>query len=192
MESARKAIRILEEIPARPPLSAAIATMGDLLYQDGKEQAAIAHHERALEIRRGLGNDRRIAASLRDLGGIHQRAGRRQDALEALKEARDLDLRSGAKECAVTLALLAMLGEEEPRVAEETLLRNRDGLSVRNRLLANFSLWRAGKKPGHLEAARRLLCRLRDNAPEMYRETMIARVPIHRDVAEAWEEFVER
>jgi len=50
----------------------------------------------------------------------------------------------------------------------------------------HYHLFRATNDPTHLEEAHRLLCHLRDHAPEEYRETMIANVPLHRDIVAAW------
>jgi hypothetical protein len=52
---------------------------------------------------------------------------------------------------------------------------------------ARFLLWKATNAPTHLEEAKRLLDFARDHAPEEYRETMIANVPLHRDIMAAWE-----
>ena len=40
----------------------------------------------------------------------------------------------------------------------------------------------------HPVESHRPLCHLRDHAPEEYRETMIANVPLHRDIMAAWKE----
>jgi hypothetical protein len=53
---------------------------------------------------------------------------------------------------------------------------------------ARFLLFKATQEPAHLEEAWKLLCFARDHAPEEYRESMIANVPLHRDIAAAWEE----
>jgi hypothetical protein len=53
---------------------------------------------------------------------------------------------------------------------------------------ARFLLWKATDDTTHLEEAHRLLCHLRDHAPEEYRETMIENVPLHRDIMAAWRE----
>ena len=52
-------------------------------------------------------------------------------------------------------------------------------------------MWEASNDPSHLEEAYSLLCYLRDHAPEEYRETMIANVPLHRRIMEAWKEHQE-
>jgi hypothetical protein len=49
-------------------------------------------------------------------------------------------------------------------------------------------LWELTKGRIHLEEAHRLLCFIRDHAPEDCRESMIENVPLHRDIMRAWEE----
>ena len=39
----------------------------------------------------------------------------------------------------------------------------------------------------HLEVAHELLVHLRDHAPPEYRETMIVKVPLYRDIQAAWD-----
>ena len=51
-----------------------------------------------------------------------------------------------------------------------------------------FLAWKATCDAAHLEEANRLLCDLRDHAPEEYRETMIENVPLHRDILAAGKE----
>ena len=52
---------------------------------------------------------------------------------------------------------------------------------------AHFLLFKATTDRTHLEAAHRLLCYLRDHAPEEYRETMLKNVPLYRDIKMAWD-----
>ena len=58
------------------------------------------------------------------------------------------------------------------------------------RLVAVHSRHQAVHKRGVWDAlsheAHGLLTHLRDHAPEEYRETMIANVPLHREIIDAW------
>ncbi len=73
-------------------------------------------------------------------------------------------------------AALEEFGEHETRVGHAEKMK------------ARFLLFKAMRDAAHLEEAHRLLTYLRDHAPEEYRETMIANVPLHRDIMAAWEE----
>jgi len=54
-----------------------------------------------------------------------------------------------------------------------------------SRMQARWKLWRmTGDRP-HLEEAWRMLRHLRDNAPEESRQSLMERVPLHRDIAAA-------
>ena len=57
------------------------------------------------------------------------------------------------------------------------------------RLRARFGLWELTGEVTHLAEAHRMLRHLIDHAPEDCRETMIENVPLHRDIAAAWEEL---
>jgi hypothetical protein len=52
---------------------------------------------------------------------------------------------------------------------------------------ARFRLWELTGDPVHLREAHRLLGEFRDHAPEECRESLIANVPIHREIEDAWE-----
>ena len=72
---------------------------------------------------------------------------------------------------------LAALAEYEPRASNSV-----------HKMEARFGVWRLTKDWAHLEEAHRLLCYLRDHAPEDCRDSMIENVPLHRDIMKAWEE----
>jgi serine/threonine protein kinase/tetratricopeptide (TPR) repeat protein len=73
-----------------------------------------------------------------------------------------------------------------------TFEMHEDRLPLPTRMNARFHLWKLTADNTHLEEAYRLLCFMRDHAPEEYREAMIENVPLHRDIMEAWEEEGER
>ena len=53
---------------------------------------------------------------------------------------------------------------------------------------ARFLLWKATQDPSHLQEAHRLLCALRDHVPAEYRDSMIEKTPLNRDIMAAFEE----
>ncbi len=57
------------------------------------------------------------------------------------------------------------------------------------RIQARILLWPVAGDSTHLGESRRDLRHLIDQAPEQYRETVIANVPLHRDIMTAWEEY---
>jgi len=59
--------------------------------------------------------------------------------------------------------------------AERMLARDEGGIEVRARMEALFRL-------GRKEEARRILASLRENAPEEWRDAMVERVPLHREI----------
>jgi hypothetical protein len=51
---------------------------------------------------------------------------------------------------------------------------------------ARFLLWQATRDPAHLAEAKRLLDFVVERAPPECRETMLANVRLHREIAAAW------
>ena len=99
-------------------------------------------------------------------------------ALSALGAAAVLDFGSATAELArrpggdVTAALAALAAHEgrvEARVAME----------------ARFLLWQATRDPAHLAEAKRLLAFIVEHAPPECRESMLANVRLHREIAAA-------
>ncbi len=62
-----------------------------------------------------------------------------------------------------------------------------DRLPVGSRLRARYELWRSGREPADLAAARGLFERLREHAPQDRRDAMTRRVRLHADVSSATE-----
>jgi hypothetical protein len=56
------------------------------------------------------------------------------------------------------------------------------------RLEAHHSFWKATGSPDHLARAHEILQVAVENAPEEYRESTIANVPLHREITAAWAE----
>jgi tetratricopeptide (TPR) repeat protein len=136
---------------------------------------------------RELGIPGETAGSLILLGDLLLEQGTGQEAREALREALALaeenDIPSGIVEAA---ALLALLPGGDPAAAEAAFAAHEARLSHGGRMEVRFRLWRATGAAAHLEEAHRKLEHLVEHAPDEYRETMIANVPVHRNIAAAW------
>jgi len=88
---------VAEAAEATAPALAAIAYNNRclLLFEHTEYRAARADCERALELRRGLGDDQRLARSLNNLGLVLQYLGRYQEAAERFEEALGLNRLQG-------------------------------------------------------------------------------------------------
>ena len=60
-------------------------------------------------------------------------------------------------------------------------------LTIFDRMEARFALWKATENTEHLREAHLLLCLVRENSPPQHRQTLVAEVPIHREIQEASE-----
>jgi len=145
------------------------------------------HYEAALGIRQTIEYPRGIAQTLLSLARIELRLGDRDKAAERVRDCTPLATDLG--EPGAALALAMMRTALEPRRLDElsaALHRHRSRCSVQARMAAAFALWQGTEDSGCLKDAHSMLEDLRDHAPEEYRETMIANVPLHRDIMAAW------
>ena len=86
--------------------------------------------------------------------------------------------------CAVHLAVI----DGDTGSARAALEKGESRMMLSDAMEARFLVWKVSADPSLLEGAHRMLCELRDHAPEEYRETMIENVPLHRNIVRAWEE----
>ncbi|MHC4861225.1 MAG: serine/threonine-protein kinase [Planctomycetota bacterium] len=145
--------------------------------------------EEALAVRRTAEDRAGIAMSLKLLGRILLAEGRHEEALGHLTEALALgrEIRA-AGQIVLAEALLALLPGGDPAAALQAYEEHEPHLRLLEKMEARFYLWRATDDSGYLEEAHRLLCHLRDHAPEECRESMIENVPLNRDIMAAWAE----
>jgi hypothetical protein len=108
---------------------------------------------------------------------------------EALAIATQID---APAQIVLATAHLAGLPGVDPAAAREAFATHASRLKVLQEMVCRFALWKATNDPAHLEAAHRLLGAIRARAPEDCRDSMIANVPLHRDIMEAWEEHGEK
>jgi tetratricopeptide (TPR) repeat protein len=120
-----------------------------------------------------------LAAALEELGDL-------DGAREALMVARAAADRTAHPESRVlSRCRLAVLGgdaDEAGRVLDE----HADGMDAMDRREAHWLLWRATGEEDHLEVAKRLLDEALAGVPEESRQSMLANLPVNRDIQSAW------
>jgi tetratricopeptide (TPR) repeat protein len=154
----------------------------------GDARRAERRYGDALEIRRGMNHSGPVAATLLAVGSLLRRSGDLERASKALLEAGDLAREAGSSHVEALAALELALIEGEVRKALPVVSASKAKLSPLQSIATHQLLWQVTRDRAHLEKAHRILSRLRDYAPEEYRDTMIANVPLHRDIMVAWRE----
>jgi tetratricopeptide (TPR) repeat protein len=189
-EGARDALlaaaAIAETIGARLPLGFAQHNLGLLFAQTGEAGEASRWFDAALATRRAAGYRPGIAATTCEVGALLGRLGRRDDALAALREARDvchvLDL---APLGALAACRLAAMDASEVAEARRALASSEGLLPRQDVVECRWCLWRAAGERADLTAARETLDLLLAHAPPECRERMSTRVPLHREILAA-------
>jgi tetratricopeptide (TPR) repeat protein len=146
-----------------------------------------------LEVSRAMGDVGDEALGLLGRGQLFAQTGR-TDLARADLEA-GLALARGHSLAHVELSVLAFLATLPGGDADAALAAfaaHGERLDVKSLLVVRFHLWRATRDDTHLAEAKRLLDFLVEHAPADARESMIANVPFHRDVAAAWREQTGR
>jgi tetratricopeptide (TPR) repeat protein len=159
---------------------------GDIAACRADVAAAQRSYGEALENARAISSKVDQAEALIGLGRLELRGGSDEDPRARLSEAcevaRRMDEPNGI---ALSASMLASLPGGDPAAAAKTL----DDLGTRPwhvaRMEARFWLWKATSDRAHLMESWRLLKHLRDHAPEENRVTVIANVPLHREIAAA-------
>jgi tetratricopeptide (TPR) repeat protein len=171
-------------------LSFALDGLGRLAIEEDDSTRAVRWWEESLALRRKIGHGTGIADCLVGLGERWCRAGDTDRARPALEEAATWFREQGVHgRLAVATALLACLpgGDPAPALAE---LEEAD--TPDDKLRGRWFLFRATGDRPHLDAAKRLLDEALAKVPEEYREGMVARVRLNREILAAWrEEFGE-
>jgi tetratricopeptide (TPR) repeat protein len=186
------AVEITRDIGFRRVESYALDSLASACEQEGELDAAREHHAEAIALRRDMKYAIGLAISLASLGRLEARAGRDAEARPSLEEARTLAADHDAREPLVlATCYLATLSGGDAAAAQRCWEAHGSRLDHLARMEARFALWRATGDSGHLEEAHRLLEHLVEHAPEDCRETVIANVPLHRDITAAWEETWE-
>jgi tetratricopeptide (TPR) repeat protein len=164
-----------------------LESLSGLLLDGGDVSGAESHYRQALALYRDLRRARSIARTHRALGIILAGRGRTTEAVRLLRRSLGLSRRVGSPD-ALAAIRLAILDEIPVAEAVEAFEAQQETFGVGEAMEARYALFRATGERVHLEEAHRLLTLLRDHAREQYRESMIANVPLHRDIMAAWEE----
>jgi serine/threonine protein kinase/tetratricopeptide (TPR) repeat protein len=186
-------LTMAREIGDRRQECYALSASAELLGDSGEIELAERLFADALDIERTLGIREAEAEFRCARGELFARAGRadaaREDLEAALALAREIPL---PRIELASLAHLATLpgGDAGPVLA--ALAAHGDRAELQTRMHACLVLWRTTHDRAHLDEARRLLDFTLDNSPPDCRETMLANVRLHRDVAAAWREETER
>jgi tetratricopeptide (TPR) repeat protein len=174
--------RLAREVGDRRNEGYALHRLGDLTAQEGDVGEAARLYRDALEVRREIHYRSGEAETLAASGRLKEDAAILE---EALALGREIHLPGVIAQAAASLALLPggnADGAVETYREFEPRLRHRDKMEV------SFLLFELAEDETHLDEAHRLLQYLVEHAPAEYRETMIAEVPLHRDIAAAWQE----
>ena len=183
-----EALAIFLSIGARREEAYALHRLGRLAERKGELSEAARLLGVALGLRRELEYRRGIAESLVAVGGLLQTAGRTDEAREHLEEALALgEELDGPDTVTLTSCRLALLPGGDPAVALRAFADHEGRLTLVGRMEARALLYRATGAPEHLADAHRLLQGLTEHAPLACREAMVTRVPLHREIREAWE-----
>jgi len=183
-----QSLAILREIGARREEGYALHGLAVVAEVTGDIERARRFCEQAVGLRREIDYRDGLAKTLVVLGRLSLAEDRNDEAracvTEALAIGEDLD---ASDTIVLAAALLALHPGERPACAVETFEEQESRLQHSVKMQARFLLWRATGDSTHLKEAHQLLRHLRDHAPQERRETMIANVPLHRDIMAAWE-----
>jgi len=181
-----RSLALCREMGARHPEGYALWGLSAVAQQEDDSVGALDLARKALALRRDIDHGDGVADSLAQLGDIHWRAGDRDAAREALQGAMELLRQQQRKgELAQALALSACLHEDSIEGAQAAL--DNAGESG-NTPRVRYMLWKATGDRRHLQEAMRLLGHLVEHAPEEYRESMLDKVRLNREIMEAWAE----
>jgi tetratricopeptide (TPR) repeat protein len=160
--------------------------LADLAAEEGDLAAAERSLTKALDLRRAMAERYSEATTLETRGALFASSGRTDEACAdldaALSIARDLSL--PAVELLAT-ARLATLRRSDVATALSALATHEGRVQVREAMQARHLLWQATRDPVHLAEAKRLLDFIVEHAPADCRESMLANVHLHREIAAA-------
>ena len=164
----------------------ALHGLADCADARGSKDEAERLHREALAIRREGEQRDGVAASLVALARVVQRDGRTDEARLLLDEAIGVAREADAPAVEVVAACRsALLPGGDAERAQATFARHEPRLSVASRMEAQYLLFRATGDKKQLAGARSILDDIRSKAPESRRETVLTRVPLHREILAA-------
>jgi len=155
----------------------------------GDRASALAHFAEALDLRRELGDRVGVAETLVRMGTVEHEAGNDASAGDHFAEALAVGREVG--DCSVLLLATihaARLPGGDVAASRATLAEFEKRSFHWVRLDAHFRLWELTGDRAHLGEAKRLLDFAVEHAPEEHRASMLEHVPLHREIARAWDE----
>ncbi|MHC4973898.1 MAG: serine/threonine-protein kinase [Planctomycetota bacterium] len=187
-EHDRRGLAVAREIGFRRVEGECMGHLAELADAEGRVEEAEQGYRAALELLTEINYRMVVSETLVSLGRFLITQGEPREAARLLEQARDLAEKIDAAEPkARALAYLAEVPDGDVDAARDALRRCEDRISVPGTMECRFSLWRAAQDPADLEEAHRLLEHLVEHAPEDCHASMIENVPLHRDIAAAWE-----
>jgi predicted ATPase/predicted Ser/Thr protein kinase len=181
-----RSLEIAREIGDREIEQLATGNLGSLLASLGRLDDARAHAERSLAIVRETVSPTYEANALRILSRILVDQGLVAEGAERLREAWTVARRVGLPADELVAASgLASLPGGDIEVALAALAAHESRVGVLEGMISRFLLWQATRDPAHLAEAKRRLDFLVEHAPPDCRESMVANVRLHREIAES-------
>jgi tetratricopeptide (TPR) repeat protein len=181
-----RSLLLAREIGDRRTEGVALHLLANVSAAEGDDVAAERGYAGALELRRRIGSRDGVSATLASRGALLARLGReaeaRADLDEALTLARESPLVAGE---VLSAAHLARLPGGEVAAAIAALAVHESHVEKQTAMEARFLLWQSTRDPAHLAEAKRLLDFLVEHAPPDCRESMLANVRLHREIAAA-------
>jgi tetratricopeptide (TPR) repeat protein len=185
-EHCERARALSREIGDSHSEGSAVHSLASLEAEEGAAVAAERLLAEALEVRRTTGDRGGEAMILEARGALLARCGRADEARAALAEAlaigRELSL-PGVELLAT--ARLATLPGGDVAATLAALAAHEGSAEMQEAMQARFLLWQATRDPVHLAEATRRLDFLVEHAPPDCRESMLANVRLHREIAAA-------
>jgi tetratricopeptide (TPR) repeat protein len=178
-----------EKYKAKEVIGAALNGLGIVSWQAGESDEAREAFASAVEIHEEIGEKGSQADSLVLLGRLEASEGRAEEAVKLLRRAMDLAGEESPIWVVLARAWLAALADdpETTASAREALRTHETLLEARVRMEAYYALHLATGEEDLLAEAHRLLHHLAEGLPPESRETMLSKVPLHRDIRAAWE-----
>ena len=191
LETCELAERLCSQLGAK---SIAInGTLGRSLIalQQGDLAAAEQWGQRARELAIEIEQPAMAAKALVALGEMAIRAGRHLEARDWLTEALAIARRIGASnEIAITSARLATFPDSTgPGDALAAFSAHAPRMNCHDWMAAHYYLWQATSERSHLEAAHARLLSVSEHASPAYRQSIVERIPLHREIAAAYREL---
>jgi tetratricopeptide (TPR) repeat protein len=167
--------------------------LAEVCEQEGNLQEAVRIAGQRARTARAREDKASLASSLAELARYEITTGDAETALGHLDEALDL-ARETDSPVQIVMARIerARLSGGDPDAALASLVEHHARVPHEIQMYCRFRLWEATQDTAHIEEAHRLLCFMRDHAPEDDRASMIENVPLHRDIMKAWEDCGEK